>query len=270
MVLTSFVDRFETASTWATGVIITTITATGFALIGFIGARVTRWIPPAVSTAHGSVKGGTVRRVSGAAVTLFVSAGALLVGWVGYLSIMNINAFVRQGPARNVWKFLTDPMFSDSRSDVFAALNRTLLDAGVGLFVGWVLAIGLACTFVLSPAVERVVTPIALAFRSVPILAVLPLLTLVFGRDLLATVVIVLIIVFFPTLVLVLQALRSVPADLVAVAHAYNASSTTLLRKVRLPLSLPSIFASLRIAAPAACSARCSPSGSRPARAWAT
>jgi sulfonate transport system permease protein len=251
VLMIGFVDDLDTAATWATGAVITFLTTIGFLVIGMVGKVATRWIPATAPAGRTAVPRGWLRRASGSLVTLGVSAGALLVGWMAYLRLFDINSFVGKGPS-DVWRFLTEPTFAEGRSEVFAALNRTLLDAGVGLLVGWVLAIGLACAFVLSPTVERVVMPVALAFRSVPILAVLPLLTLIFGRDLLGTIVIVLIIVFFPTLVLVLQALRSVPADLVAVSHAYNASSATLLRKVRMPLALPSMFASLRIACPSA------------------
>ena len=56
----------------------------------------------------------------------------------------------------------------------------------------------------------------------------------------------------FPTLVNVVYGLRSAPASAVDVAVAYGASSLMVLRKIRVPCALPAIFASARIAAPAA------------------
>jgi ABC-type nitrate/sulfonate/bicarbonate transport system permease component len=88
--------------------------------------------------------------------------------------------------------------------------------------------------------------------RSVPIIAVLPILTLLFGRNLTGTIVIVAIVVFAPSLVLVLDGLRAAPDDLLALTIAYNASPSMLLRKVRVPTALPSMFAALRIACPLA------------------
>jgi ABC-type nitrate/sulfonate/bicarbonate transport system permease component len=94
--------------------------------------------------------------------------------------------------------------------------------------------------------------PAALALRAVPIIAILPMLTLVFGRGLLGTVVIVALIVFFPTLILVLGAMQAVPADLLAISRAFDARPLALLVKIRLPTAVPAIFASLRIACPGA------------------
>ncbi len=220
-------------------------------MIGVVAKRVTRFIPAVATPPAVVVPQRRLARVAASLMTFAVSAGTLLLGWVGYLKLFDINSFVGKGPG-DVWRFLSEPMFSDSRHEVMSALNQTLVDAGIGLVMGWTVAIALACSFVLWPTVERTLMPLALALRSVPILAVLPALTLTFGRGLTGTVVIVMIIVFFPTLVIVLQALRSVPPDLVAVARAYNSSALTLLRKVRLPLALPAVFASLRIACPGA------------------
>ena len=47
------------------------------------------------------------------------------------------------------------------------------------------------------------------------------------------------LIAFFPTLILVLQGQRSVAPDLLAISHAYDASTADLLRRVRLPSALP-------------------------------
>jgi ABC-type nitrate/sulfonate/bicarbonate transport system permease component len=60
------------------------------------------------------------------------------------------------------------------------------------------------------------------------------------------------IVTFFPTLVNVTLALRSTPREAIDLCHAYGASAGQTLRKVQLPVALPALFASLRIAAPLA------------------
>jgi ABC-type nitrate/sulfonate/bicarbonate transport system permease component len=250
VLMINFVGDLNTAATWATGVVITAISTIGFVLIGVVARAVTKWIPPSPPVARVTSR-SRLRKFSASLSTFAVASAVMLLGWIAYLSIFDINSFVGKRPA-DVWRYLTSDETADGRRAVIRALNQTLTDAGVGLAVGWGLAICIAASFVLWAPLERTLMPVALAFRSVPILAILPLLTLVFGRDLLGTVVIVSIIVFFPTLVLVLQALRGVPDDLAAISHAYNAGPFTLLRKVRFPMALPATFASLRIACPAA------------------
>lgn len=245
-----FSGELDAASTWATGVIITTISTLGYGCIGLVQRHVTRFIPAVTSEPPPRTPRGW-RRMGSFVGTFSVAAGAMLLAWIGYLEMFGIDEFVGKRPSV-VWDYLTSDATAAGRREVFDALSQTIGDAGVGLVVGWSLAIVLAMSFVLWSPVERAMMPLALALRSVPLLAILPLLTLVFGRDLAGTVIIVAIVVFFPTLVLVLQALRSVPPDLAAISHAYNASPATLLRKVRVPMALPSIFASLRITCPAA------------------
>ncbi len=245
------VAELATARVWATAVVITSVTSVGFLLISVASRRATRWVPAVTVTITEPSRGRWTGRVLAAVLTATLSLAILLVVWVGYLDLMHVSHFVGKRPSV-VWHFLTSSATASGRRAVLGALGRTGVDAGTGLLVGWSAAALVACTFVLSATLEQVLMPVALALRTVPIIAVLPLLTLVFGRQLVGTVVIVSLIVFFPTLVLVLGGLRNVPSDLTAVSFAYDASRWKFLTKVRLPMALPALFASLRIGCPGA------------------
>jgi ABC-type nitrate/sulfonate/bicarbonate transport system permease component len=109
-----------------------------------------------------------------------------------------------------------------------------------------------AIAFTLSRPLERAVMPIALALRSVPIVAMVPLLAYVFGRELVGSLVIVSIVVWFPALVLVTTGLRSVRTEALDLLRAYDAGPLTQLLKVRLPSAVPSLLASAKVCAPLA------------------
>ena len=94
--------------------------------------------------------------------------------------------------------------------------------------------------------------PIAMVLRSVPLVAMTPLIALIFGRGLVGVTVIAGIVTFFPTLVNVTLALRATPQASIDLFQAYGAGQLTTLRKVQLPSALPALFASLRVAAPLA------------------
>jgi ABC-type nitrate/sulfonate/bicarbonate transport system permease component len=151
-----------------------------------------------------------------------------------------------------VWRYLSDTTDPDERRLLVTASWITLRDASLGLAAGTVAAVAVAVVFTLRRPVEQVLLPLAMMLRTVPLVAMTPLIALVFGRGVVAVTVIAGIVTFFPTLVNVSLALRSVPAESVDVLRAYGASPFTTLRKVRFPASLPSLFASLRIAAPLA------------------
>ena len=113
-------------------------------------------------------------------------------------------------------------------------------------------AVLLANLFVLRRGVEQAVMPLAMTLRTTPLVAMAPLIALVFGRGLMAVTVIAGIVTFFPTLVNVTLALRAVPPESLDLMRAYGATSLTTLRKVQFPSALPALFASARIAAPLA------------------
>jgi ABC-type nitrate/sulfonate/bicarbonate transport system permease component len=94
--------------------------------------------------------------------------------------------------------------------------------------------------------------PIALVLRSVPLVAMAPVITLVCGRGLLSVAVIGGIVCFFPALVNMAYGLRSAAKSSLDLMRVYGASKVTTLRKVLIPSAMPSIFAALRINVPAA------------------
>jgi ABC-type nitrate/sulfonate/bicarbonate transport system permease component len=128
----------------------------------------------------------------------------------------------------------------------------SLAEAGAGFLTGLGVALAVAVAFTLSRPFERAVLPIALALRSVPIVAMVPLLAYVFGRETTGSLVIISIIVWFPALVLVSSGLRSVRPESLELLRAYDAGPLTQLVKVRLPSAIPSILASAKVCAPLA------------------
>lgn len=183
-------------------------------------------------------------------VGMIVALGALLVVWVAFLELFDVSDFVGISPQR-VFEHLTSAEdAAENRAGVINGLGRTLLDSMSGLVAGGLGSIATACLFVLYRPAERALLPIGVALQTVPIVAFVPLLALLFGRGLVSTMIVTSIIVFFPTLVLVSHGLRSVSDQSVDLMRAYNGSEMTVLLKLRLPSALPSIFAASKIAVP--------------------
>jgi NitT/TauT family transport system permease protein len=125
----------------------------------------------------------------------------------------------------------------------------TLLEALAGFFVGNLAAILIAVGFVHSRRVEQAFFPIAVFINTIPILAVAPILVLIFGPGLTAKVVIAALICFFPTLVNMVRGLEAVSPQALELARILSASKSEIFWKMRLPSSLPFLFSALRIAA---------------------
>jgi len=195
---------------------------------------------------------GLIIRVGRALLSTTVAAVVVLGAWELFLKAFHVNHFIGKGPL-DVWRYLfTSAHAASHRSAVFRESLITLRDAAFGLVAGTVAAVLCALAFNLSRPIERTLMPLAMVLRSVPLVAMTPLIVLIFGRDLKTITIIAGIVTFFPTLVNVTLALRWTPRDSLDLCRAYGASPIVTLWKVQVPSALPALLASLRIAAPLA------------------
>jgi ABC-type nitrate/sulfonate/bicarbonate transport system permease component len=209
-------------------------------------------IAPAPGTASPRGGGRLVAGMVRALVTFVAVTGILVALWVSFLDYFDVNEYVGKTPSA-VWEWITDADKGSERQDELrAATVTTMTEAGWGFVTGILSALVVAVAFTLSKALERTFLPIALALRSVPIVAMVPLFAYVFGRGTVGTLVIISIITFFPALVLVSNGLRAVRPEAVELMVAYNAGSIRQLLKLRLPSALPSLMASAKVCAPLA------------------
>jgi ABC-type nitrate/sulfonate/bicarbonate transport system permease component len=194
----------------------------------------------------------SLRRMAGTLLSIAVTVTIILGAWLGFIKYLSVNPIVARSP-EDVWAYLvTGKGASAHRGLVWDGLSITLTDAGVGLVAGLAAAAVVAIVFVLSGTVKRAFLPVAMIVRSVPLIAMTPLITLVFGRALLATTVICGIVVFFPALVNIVSGLRSASPQATDLIRAYGGSTWTTMRKVMIPSALPSSFTAARVSAPGA------------------
>jgi ABC-type nitrate/sulfonate/bicarbonate transport system permease component len=142
-------------------------------------------------------------------------------------------------------------MSKDGASFYWNNLAQTLREAGWGWVWGNGLAVLIAVIFVQVPIIERGLLRLAVATYCLPIIAIGPVLVILFSGDT-PKIILAALSVFFTTLIAMIVGLRSADETSLELVHAYGGRSLMALRKVRLRASLPSLFAGLRIAAPAA------------------
>ncbi|GAC1310023.1 MAG: ABC transporter permease [Acidimicrobiales bacterium] len=220
-------------------------------------------LPDSAQIDHQTLRGIRVRTRrrpgSGAGMRLARSLGSVgisvvvtLALWIGFLRVFHIDHTVAKNPV-DVWHYVfTEHLAGAHRHVLIKNLTVTLRDALLGYGAGMIGGTLLASIFVLRRSVEQTFMPVALVLRSVPLIAMVPLITLIFGRDVLAVTVIGGIVCFFPTLINVVYGLRSTPTSTTDLMSSYGASKLTTLRKVLLPSAAPSFFASARINVPGA------------------
>ena len=172
----------------------------------------------------------------------FVVAAALIVLWDVVVRVFAIPAFVIPTPL-SVWQALVK-----DHAMLLDNAVPTIVESLGGFLLGNVVAIGAAIAFVHSRTLERALYPVAVAVRTLPIVAIAPILVLMLGNGYAPKIAIAALITFFPTLVNMVEGLEAADAQTMELMHVLSASRTETFRYVRWPSSLPYLFSAMRIA----------------------
>ena len=148
-------------------------------------------------------------------------------------------------------KTVIDKRVTSKRSLVYHA-GITLSSSLLGFALGTLLGIALAIGIVYVTTLDRSLMPWIIASQTVPILALAPMIIVVLGSigitGLFPKSVISMYLCFFPVVVGMVKGLRSPEPILIDQMRTYSASSTQVFFKLRLPASIPFLFASLKVA----------------------
>ncbi len=152
---------------------------------------------------------------------------------------------------RELKKTILDQKVTSKRSLIHHA-GVTLSSALLGFVLGTTLGIGLAIGIVYVTTLDRSLMPWIIASQTVPILALAPMIIVVLGSvgitGLFPKSVISMYLCFFPVVVGMVKGLRSPEPMLLDQMRTYHASRTQVFFKLRLPSSIPFLFASLKVA----------------------
>jgi NitT/TauT family transport system permease protein len=170
----------------------------------------------------------------------------LVVVWQVYIWATNIPPYVLPGPWDTVQTAGANLWLLVQKSFV------TLEGAVLGLAAAFALAVALAVTIVRWPLAEHVILTYALLIRTLPIVGVAPIITLVTGRGLGTSVMCVMVITVFSLLVSIVQGFGSVPAEVNELSDLYSAPLARRLRFTLLPGSMANLLQGLRSTAPLA------------------
>ncbi len=131
-------------------------------------------------------------------------------------------------------------------------LMVTIRSAMTGLLIGVVVALLLAATVVHLTFLRSAIMPVALLLNVTPIVAIAPALVVAFGFSDVPRIIIAAISAFFPMLINAITGLRSVDPQALEVFNAMAASRREIFFRLRIPSSLPYLFAGARLSVTAA------------------
>ncbi|MCC6609888.1 MAG: ABC transporter permease [Burkholderiales bacterium] len=170
---------------------------------------------------------------------------AFLAAWEWLPGLIGIPQFILPPPSK-VWSECLR-MLANEQLLWHSAI--TTLEVIVGFALGALLGVLIGFILGLSPKAELVLSPYVLALQIAPKVAFAPLFVMWLGYTVYPKILVAILIVFFPVMVNVLTAVRTIDPDMVSLARAFSASRLQIFRLIEYPASLPPLFAGLRIAA---------------------
>ena len=140
----------------------------------------------------------------------------------------------------------------DDRKGIRPILEAMLVTgrvALIGLFIATVLGMTIAIIMNLSRGMERAIFPYAVVVQTLPILALVPIITIWFGFGLQSRLIATVLIAIFPVITNTFFGLQSADRQHHDLFTLNKVSRFTRLWKMELPGAQPAIFTGLRIAA---------------------
>ncbi|HEX2154387.1 MAG TPA: ABC transporter permease [Acidimicrobiia bacterium] len=177
-----------------------------------------------------------------APVLAFVGGVAL---WEALVRLFDIEAFILPAPSAIWTSFVTN--FADIWSYGF----RTLIEAVGGLVVGTILGILVAAAVARWTTLRLGAMPFAAAVNAMPIVATAPIFNQLFGlTSPVSKMAVVALMVFFPVMANTTRGLVEADPARLELMRAMAASPYEILRRLRIPTSLPYFFSAMKVAVP--------------------
>jgi NitT/TauT family transport system permease protein len=190
----------------------------------------------------GDARSAQMRRGTAASVAMLV---IFLAAWQWGPGLLGIPSFIVPPLSAVAAEFghalRFDHLLLHTGVTVAEVLAGFILGSLLGAFAGYMLG--------MSPTAELALSPYILALQIAPKVAFAPLFILWMGFTVYPKILVAILIVFFPVMVNVLTAVRTVDPDLINLARAFKATRAQIFWKIEFPTSMPPMFAGLRIGA---------------------
>jgi NitT/TauT family transport system permease protein len=184
----------------------------------------------------------TARRYAGEWLPALVVFVAGIAFWEAAVRGFDVENFLLPAPSD-----IVDTLGSDW-GELWSAAFFTFREAVAGYVIGCSAGFLAAAAIARFRLLRTAILPYAIAAGAVPIIAFAPITNNWFGvTGMSSKIAIAAILCFFPMLVNTLKGLTSVPASSIELMRSYAASELTIFRRVRLPSSLPYVFAGLKV-----------------------
>ena len=167
---------------------------------------------------------------------------ALLALWELLVEIIKVPTFILP-PPRDLYTAFVDKFYI-----LYKHALITFLEAVGGFALSFILGVGFAISVVYSRHLHNTLYPLIVILYAMPKSAFAPLMVIWIGYGLFSKMAIAFLVAFFPIVVNTVLGLKEVEPELLDLARINKGSQFDIFRKIRLPNSLPYMFAGVKVA----------------------
>jgi len=166
----------------------------------------------------------------------------LLLLWEIFVEIIKVPAFILPPPG-DLWVSFTKKLPVLGHHSII-----TFIEAFGGFVLSLVLGVGFAIAVVYSRHLQNTIYPLIVILYAMPKSAFAPLMVIWVGYGLISKIAIAFLVAFFPIVVNTVVGLKEVEPELLELARINRGSAFDVFKKIRLPNSLPYMFAGIKVA----------------------
>ena len=240
---------------WGIGLCSTAVAALGYVGFGLLGRAIlgkTTAVTIAANNAPDRLGRGDATKLPTRVGLTMATIAAPFAAWWLALRLLGTNPIIARDPVSTFRYLVLGDGAAVARYKMALAFASTLPVAGLGMLLGLGAAFALAALSVLRPGVVKALMPASLVLQTMPLVALTPIIVLIFGRDLAAMLAVTISVVFFPAFVTLAQGFAQVPRAALDVLRAYGDHPFRSFRMISIPYALPHLFAAARLVAPRA------------------
>jgi NitT/TauT family transport system permease protein len=171
----------------------------------------------------------------------FIFLFVLLLTWEMATRTLGISPLILPPPSQVV------KVLIERNNYLFQQSAITCLASILGFGLGGIVSVIIAIIFLSWEIARQAVYPYVVMFKTIPLVALAPLIIIWFGGNLLSEVILAAIVSFFPVLVGILDGVKQVTAEELDIFTVYSATKLQKLSILGLYTALPSIFAGMKV-----------------------
>ncbi|MGF7159618.1 NitT/TauT family transport system permease protein [Rhodoligotrophos appendicifer] len=165
----------------------------------------------------------------------------MIAGWYAAIDIFDIPPYLLPRPEAVLQRIYEDFGFL-----LYHSWVTTYVTLG-GFFLSIAIGIPLSIMLVTWRTLEKAIMPWLILSQTFPKVALAPLIVVWFGLGILPKLLVTFLVAFFPIVISTIVGLRSVEREVIELAQSLRSSKMQTFWYFRLPLSLPNIFAGLKV-----------------------